>query len=171
MLRTRRRRLLALAALFAAVAGWWWWASRPAPLTAEERHFVGWWRSPDWKPPGPRDPDPWWPTAVEYRADRTIRVRRENVRTGKITYTVPHELWRAEAGELISSFPRPNRDIARELRRADFRIRHEYIFEVIWQGPDRYTFERYKIPGFQSTDGRGWPVWERVRCDPPADAP
>ena len=170
MLRTRCRRLLAVAALLAAVAGWYWWASRPAPLTAEEKAFVGWWRSPDSKPPGPRDPDPWWQTAVEYRADRTIRVRRENARTGGVTYIVPDKRWRAEAGELIDSYPRPRQDIVRELRRADFRIRHAYIYEVIWQGPDRYTFERYKIPGVSSPQGRGWPVWTHVRCDPPADA-
>ena len=153
-----------------ATAGWFWWASRPAPLTEEEKKFVGWWRAPDWKPPAPDARNPWWTTGVEYRADRTVRIRRENVRTGQVTYTMPDEAWRAGGGELIKSFPRPRGDIIRELRRGDTRLRHEYIYEVVWYGPDRYTHERYKIPGFPEPDGRGWPVWERVRCDPPADA-
>jgi hypothetical protein len=169
---TRRRRWLAAAGLLLlAAAGWFWWASRPAPLTEEEKRFVGWWRSPDWGKPNPKSLNPVRPTAVEYRADRTIRTRWVNTKTGEVTYTVPDQAWRAVNGELIESYPRPRRDVVVGLPRADLRIRHEYIFEVVWHGPDRYTFERYKIPGFPPPDGRGWPVWERVRCDPPADAP
>lgn len=144
-----------------------WWATRPVPLTAEERQFVGWWTAPTWTGPDPKALSPVYPTAAEYRADRTTRTRMVNASTGEVTFVVSDMRWRAADGKLVTTYPRATRELVPgALLRGEFNARHESVWRVTWDGPTRYESQRVNLP-----PGVVWPVGSLIRCDPPADAP